>query len=198
MKPINFRESASQKIYADYINRIKRMIKPLTKEDGQEVLMEFNSHIYESFQSQTATKENEVDRLLLVLEKLGVPEEVVKPIVAELKLNQAIRTFNPLHIFKALALNITNGVFYIFISFLYLFLFGFVFVIAAKVIKPSEVGMYFKNGSFRAVGALDDHAREMEGVTEVLGNWFIPVMVVATILLYTIITLLLRIKRKKK
>lgn len=126
MKPIVFKQTASQKIYNDYINRIKRTISPLSKEDWEDILMEFNSHIFEGL--KRSVEDSEVDNLLDVLEKLGAPEEVLKPLVAERKLNQATRTFNPLHVFKALVLNISNGIVYVFFALLYLILFGFIFL----------------------------------------------------------------------
>lgn len=196
MKPIAFTASASQKVYADYIKRIKRVTKPLDKEDSKEVLMELNSHIYESFQRQSHPDTSEIDTLLAVLEKLGAPEEVLKPVVADLKLKQATKTFNPLHVFKALFLNLSNGIFYIFMSILYLFLFVFVFLIGAKIWNPENVGMYFKDGKFQVLGSLSNTSES--GIQEVLGNWFIPVMVIVTIVWYLLITLLLRLKRKKK
>jgi len=48
MKAIEFKLSASSKIYADYMKRMKKMISSLPKEDQEDILMEFNSHIYES------------------------------------------------------------------------------------------------------------------------------------------------------
>ena len=97
MKQINFKEKTSQKIYADYIKRINRTTSVLAKDDQQDVLMEFNSHIYEGM----ARKSNgsEVDHLLDVLEKLGAPEEVLKPLIAQKKLEQATRSFNPVDVF---------------------------------------------------------------------------------------------------
>lgn len=194
MKALNFEQSASQKIYNDYINRIKRTTATLTKEDRHDVLLEFNSHIYEGMKRESGG--SEVDRLLKLTENLGSPEEVLKPLIAEKKLQQATKTFNPVHIVKALALNISNGFVYIFFAFLYLILFGFVFVIIAKVINPNEVGLFFKEGSFQLLGMMDAESRERAGVREVLGNWFIPAMMIVIVALYTIITLLLRLKRK--
>jgi len=106
MKVLNFEQSASQKIYNDYINRIKRTTATLTKEDREDVLLEFNSHIYEGMKRDPGG--NEVDRLLNLTENLGSPEEVLKPLIAEKKLQQATKTFNPIHVIKALVLNISN------------------------------------------------------------------------------------------
>lgn len=194
MKALDFQQSASQKIYTDYINRIKRTTAPLAKEDRQDVLMEFNSHIYEGMQRNSGG--NEVDRLLDVIENLGPPEEVLKPLVAEKKLQQATKTFNPVHVFKALILNITNGLAYIVFTILYIMLFGFLFVIGAKIFNPDKVGLFIKEDTFFVLGLINAESRQTQGVEEVLGNWFIPVMILVTLILYVLITLLLRLKRR--
>lgn len=193
MKPIIFKQTASQKIYDDYIKRIKRMVSDLPKEDRLDVLMEFNSHIYESTHQSNQT--DEVDDLMDVLEKLGSPEEVLIPLKAEKKLEQATRTFNPIHVFKAIALNLGNGVVYIVFALLYLFLGAFVFCIFAKVWNPSDVGMFFSDGTFQSLGMRSGHDVDSGQVYEVLGNWFIPVMIVISVIWYLFITLLLRIKK---
>lgn len=195
MKAISFKQNTSQKIYNSYVKRLRRSTKSLPKQDQEDVLMEFNSHIYEGMQ-RVPQQENEPDHLLNILEKLGEPEEILKPLVAQKKLEQASKTFNPLHVFKALTLNIGNGIFYIFIALLYLSLFAFVFLIYAKIANPDEVGMLFRNGNFIALGKTNPEYREAGNTVEVLGNWFIPVMVLIIVMFYAIITLLLRLKRK--
>ncbi len=191
MKRITFQHKASQRIYDDYIKRTKRSIRILPKADQEDILMEFNSHIYEGM--ERGKQGEEVDKLLDILQKLGTPEEVLQPLVAEKKMDQATRTFNPLHVFKALALNITNGVSYIIFAFLYLFLFTFVFLIFAKIAYPEDVGMFFDEDGFMAIGMTS--LGYGDGVREVLGHWFIPCMILIIIVLYLFITLLLRLKR---
>lgn len=193
-KEIKFEDTASKRIYDNYIKRIKRTIRPLPLQDQNEVMMEFNSHIYEALQHQNQKKE--INRLLDVIEKLGEPEEVLKPLVADKTMDQATKTFNPVHIFKALMLNITNGISYIIFFILYLFLFGFVFLIYAKITNPQDVGLFFENNQFLALGKINLEYLESSSYTEVLGNWFIPVMVMAVLLFYLLITLLLKLKRK--
>lgn len=195
MKAINFIESASTKIYEDYIRRIKRTTSKLTKEDRNEVLMEFNSHIYEGLQKEN--EGTEIDNLLHVIQSLGDPEDVLKPLIAEKVLAQATRTFNPIHIFKALVLNLANGISYIIFSILYLLLFGFGFMIVAKILNPKEVGLFFKEGQFMLLGMMDE--LPVDGtITEVLGGWFIAVMLFSAAVLYVLITLLLRAKQRMK
>jgi len=189
MKQLEFKQEAAQRIYDDYIKRINRTVATLSKADQQDIQLEFNSHIYESMQGNN--KESEIDSLLDVLQKLGAPEEVLTQLVADKKLEQATKTFNPVHIFKALALNISNGISYTIFVMLYLILGIGVFSVGAKIFYPEKVGLYlYEKGWSIGIG-------ENSG-TEVLGNWFIPVMLGALLVFYILITLTLRLIRKLK
>jgi hypothetical protein len=195
MKAIEFKENASQKIYDNYIKRVKRVTNSLLTEDKNEVLLEINSHIYEG--TQNTKNENEIDILLNVLDRLGEPEVVLKPLVADKKLAQATKSLNPIHIFKALILNIGNGIGYFIFSILYLSLFGFFYAIYIKIMNPKEVGLWFENGSMETLGTYKGFSPE-DNVVEVLGNWFIPIMLLCAISLFLIITILLKKKHQSK
>ncbi|MEO4004969.1 hypothetical protein [Flavobacterium sp. CAU 1735] len=196
-KEIAFREPNSKRIYLDYIARIQQAIKTLNAANQQEILLEINSHIYESLMSDPDSGREEVAHLLDILEKLGQPEVFLKPLVAEKKLEEATRTFNPFQVIKALVLNIGNGISYIIFAVLYLLLFGFLFLIGAKLIDPENVGFFYRANDICILGYYRSY-----GVThleyEKLGNWFIPLMLVLTVLFYFMITLLLRLKRTLK
>ncbi|HWW38569.1 HAAS signaling domain-containing protein [Pedobacter sp.] len=186
---IPFTDKSSIRIYQEYLDRIQRATKSLSKEDQLEIMMELNSHIYENFSQKRS--DNEIEQLLDILQKLGSPEEVLKPLVADKKLTQATRTFNPIHIFKALILNIGNGLSYIIFFLLYLCLFAFIFLIGAKTFMPDRVGLFYKKGSTFILGMSSNYPGH-----EILGNWFIPVMIVLTIVLYLLLTFLLKIKNR--
>lgn len=195
MKAIKFLESASQKIYNSYIQRVKRVTKSLSAVDRDEILLEINSHIYEGIQQKKDN--NEIDSLLDVIERLGEPEVVLKPLVADKKLTEATKTLNPIHIFKALILNLKNGFIYFIFSILYLSLFGFIYAVIIKIINPKEVGLFIGNGTVETLGTYKS-TDPNDGVNEVLGNWFIPVMLICAILLFIIITFLLKLKHHQK
>jgi hypothetical protein len=188
-KEIQFKDSNAQRVYNNYIINIKNVIKPLSEKDSQEILMEFNSHIYESLQSNN--NESELKSLLNSIDKLGAPEEVLKPLLADKLLEKATKSFNPIHVFQALAHNITNGVGFIIFSILYLCLGGFLFLIFAKIINGKKVGLFLENGDFKLLGLATDSSNYQE----VLGNWFIPIMILAIVIVYFIITLLLKLKK---
>lgn len=193
MKKIEFQDKIASKIYNDYITRIERVTKTLPQEDRNDILMEFNSHIYESIQHNTSG--NETESLMTIIEKLGAPEEVLIPLIADKKLKQATKTYNPLHVFRALALNITNGISYVIFSLLYLMLLCFVFLIYAKIVQPDNTGLFFDKGHFKALGTSSNKFGSPTS-EEVLGNWFIPFMLVTIIVLYLFITFILKLKRK--
>jgi hypothetical protein len=188
---IKFNQDASKRVYKDYMNRVIKVTNSLSKKNQDDIYMEFNSHIFEAMQYKKEA--NEIDVLLDVLEKLGTPEIVLKPLIADKKLEQATKTFNPIHVFKALVLNFTNGISYIVFFILYLLLFGFVFLIFAKITYPSKVGMFYKDSSFMVLGIAEN--AKQNGITELLGNWFIPVMLLAIFTFYMLITLLLKFKK---
>ncbi len=181
-------DPAAKRVYNSYIKRVQHSIKALPKEEQTDVLMEWNSHIFESMQRSNAS---EMESLLDVTEKLGEPEKVLKALVADKKMDQAVRSFNPVHMAKALALNIGNGIAYIIFALLYLLLFTFVFLIIMKLIYPSEIGMFYKNDSF-VLGWVNNK----DNFTELLGHWFIPAMILASVIFYFIITLGIKLKRK--
>jgi uncharacterized membrane protein len=152
------------------------------------MLMELNSHVYEA--THTAPPENEVDVLMDVLEKLGAPEEVLQPVVAHKKAQQAGRSFNPRHIIQALYLNISNGVGYIIFAIIYVLIVIFGLLIAIKLISPTHTGLFIKDGHFFAFGyttILPDR------VTELLGNWFIITVIALMGAFYFLNTLLFRL-----
>jgi hypothetical protein len=160
--------------------------------------MEMNSHIYESM-SKNNNENNELKNIIYAIDKIGIPNDVLKPLVAEKKLNQATKTFNPIHIFQALILNFSYGIIYFIFFILYLFLFSFIALIIGKLLLPNNVGFYYKKGEVFQYGGFIENAN-LENY-EILGNWFIPVTILLAILFYFLITFLLKLKklmRKKK
>ncbi len=191
LNKINFKNANAQKVYENYLLQIQSATKQLSKPHQQDILMELNSHIYESIQINK--EEDELSSLLTALEKIGIPNEVLKPLIADKKLRQATKTFNPIYVLQALVLNISNGVIYFVFATLYLLLFSFVFLIIAKIVYPSITGFFYKKNEFFQYGIVAMTENKME--YEVLGNWFIPVTILLAIFFYLMITALLKFKR---
>lgn len=193
MKLIEFENKNTQQIYYDYIQRIKRLTKSLPEKDSEDVLMEINSYIYEYMQEN---KENdETTNLLEIIKRIGAPEEILPSVIADKKMQQATRTFNPKHVIKALSLNISNGFSYVIFSILYLLLSCFVFLAIAKVFFPANVGVFKGEGRFY-LGLFSDST--VEGTQELLGFWFIPVVLLLSVCFYFLITFLMKIKQRFK
>ena len=191
MKTITFKSVSAQRIYDNYMMSIKKNISILSEEDKLDMLMEINSHIYEAVQGES--NEDEVMNILNITENLGSPEEFLAPVIAEKKIIQASKTFNPRHVRQALKLNFSNGFFYAILSLLYLLLSVFGLLIAVKIVKPSNTGLFYHEDSFKAFGYVSDS----EGMNEILGYWFIPLAILSAITFYILITLLFRLKRRK-
>ena len=191
MKTISFETTSAQKIYDRYLKRVNRTAAILNKEDRKDVMMEINSHIFEGLQR---ADHDEVSSLLDLLDSLGEPEDFLQPLVAEKKLVEATKTFNPKHIFQALVLNVTRGIRFIVFSILYLSLFIFIFLIFAKIFKPEQTGLYYKANELFVLG----YTSSATEADEMLGFWFIPFCLVVCSLCYLLITLLLRWSNKKK
>ncbi len=193
MKEIEFKNKSTNEIYLDYIRRVERMTKTLSEKDRQDILMELNSHIYEHMQQNTIT--DEVENMLAILKRLGAPEDTLVSLIADKKLSQATKTFNPLHIIKALSLNISNGFVYILFSLSYLFLFIFIFLVFAKLLYPDNTGLFIGENkiNFGFISNLTANS-----FTEVLGNWYIPVILLAGMIIYLFITILLKLKYRLK
>lgn len=192
MKQIEFKQIESQQIYDDYIKQIQKSIAILSKTDRQDILMEFNSHIFEGIHKNKEI--SETNNLINILNELGIPKIILKPLIADKKLLQATKTFNPIHILKALALNISNGISYILFGILYLLLLYGVYLIYEKLKTPTATGVFFKDNRFFAIGNFEDFLGD-ESIREVLGNWFFPIIAIIILILYILITLFLKLKR---
>lgn len=170
------------------MDRVRNSIKGLNKENQNETLLEINSHIYEAFIS---SGKGELESILDATENLGNPEVFLKELVAEKSLDEAAATFHPLKIFKALLLNLSNGFSYVLFFILYLFLFAFIGLIVMEIFMPDRVGIFYKPDRVFVIGMTTSQYEKYE----VTGAWFIPLMIVSTIVSYLLITLLLKFKR---
>ena len=190
MKILQFENKNAQRVYDDYINRSKKMLKILSEKDREDCLLEMNSHIYEYLENNKGREE--IENILNITERLGQPEETLKDVVASKKTAQAIKTYNPQYLAQALFLNIKNGSIYILLFLFYLFLICFPVLTILKLIYPKNVGLFIGDSSL-----IFGFTKNRINTTEVLGNWFIPVTILTSITLYFIIILLLKLKSKK-
>ena len=190
MKPIEFKNPASQRVYNSYIERCRRVVKLLSQQDQEECLMEVNSYIYEYVNDHSG---DELTALLNILDRIGDPEITLREVVASKKIDQAIKTYNIKYLLQAIFLNLRNGVAYILLAFMTVLLVTFPVLIIMKLVNPSQTGIYVGPHAF-FLGITDTP----EKFHEIAGNYFIPIVIVAGILLYFLIIYILKAIRKKK
>ena len=194
MKRIEFTDERAMSIYTDYMVRVERMTKILPKEDQNEILMELNSHIYEAV-LQDGSKDTELNKLVDVITRLGAPEKTLAQLVADKKMNQALHTFNPVHLIKALMLNVSNGIVYVAFFVLYMLLAVSSLLIVLKCIYPQKTGIFLHNGYLSAIGFIGSSAQG--NLTEIAGWAFIPMVAAYLLICYFALTLLLKLRRKR-
>jgi uncharacterized membrane protein len=191
MKRLIFTNPTAQKLYDSYFKRVNRCVAILSEADQLEIQMELNSHVYEA--TSGVSPEKEVDVLMDALEKLGAPEEVLQPIIADKKLRQASRSFNPKHVLQAMYLNISNGIVYLLLTLVYILIIAFGALVGFKIIFAANTGLFLNRGRFVVFGFTD---KVSAGTTEVLGNLFFPVVIGLMVAAYFANTLLLRFIKK--
>jgi uncharacterized membrane protein len=64
-----------EKIVDNYLGKLKKNLAGFPEKDREELVREIHSHIYESYRLDPT--ENEVEKILKVLDKLGEPAEVI-------------------------------------------------------------------------------------------------------------------------
>lgn len=185
MQSLSFTNQSSQRIYADYMQRCKRMVHILSAEDQNDSIMEINSYIHEYMQNNKQA--DELTALLNILERLGMPEVTLKEVVASKKINQAVKTYNLKYLIQALYLNLYKGAVYIVLFILTLLVVTFPVLIVFKIFLPEKVGLWIGGGNF-----IFGFTSADSGAHEVLGHWFIPVVILITLSLYYLIIFFLK------
>jgi hypothetical protein len=191
---MEIKTESGKKIYDLYFKRVQRVVSILPLGDKKDIQMEVDSHLFESMAAQPEA--DEVTSLLNAIQKLGEPEDYLAAVVAERKTKQATRSFNPLHVYSALALQmgrgVTNSIKYTFFGLLYLFIFTFGLLSLLKFIFPENVGYFKSPNGYAAFGFLSN-PNNIEGSSEVLGYWFVPLCLFSALILYLLTTFLMRI-----
>jgi hypothetical protein len=188
MKKSNFNQEEAYRIYHAYIEHAKKVVAGLPAEDAEDIINEIDSHIFEAFHD-AAYISSEKERIEMVVRNLGSPESYLKPIIAEKELSRAVDKYNAIGIVKGIGSTILSGSRYVLLSVMYLFILGAGIVIIAKILFPHKTGLFVSDGHFVGLGFL---SQINSGATELLGYWLIPVMIVAIIAFYFLVTFLLK------
>ena len=146
---ILFSDKLAQKIWDQYFRRVKWVSRSLSVKLQEELILEIQDHLYESFGRETG--KSEADRLLNAIDKIGEPEEYIKPMVAERLLMDASQTFNP----KMIA----QGLYYHFWGSLKNFLSSIIFFLGYSIVLILGLLTILKIIYPRYVGISHDHLR---------------------------------------
>ncbi|HEY4327328.1 MAG TPA: hypothetical protein VGN20_25295 [Mucilaginibacter sp.] len=192
MKKLIYKNPTAQKIYDSYFKRVSRCVSILSPNDQLELQMELNSHIYEA--TNDVAPDKEVEALIEALEKLGAPEEMLQPAIADKKIKQASRSFNPKHVLQAMYLNVSSGLGYLTLAFVYLLIVAFGMLVILKLLFADNTGLFLKDGRFKVFGFTPTVPA---GSSEVLGYWFIPLVIIIMLVAYFLNTSLLRLLKKQ-
>jgi hypothetical protein len=192
-----FSDKVTGRIWNQYFRRVNRFSKSLDKDQLKELQLEIQDHLYESFKQETG--ESEAVRLLNAIDKIGDPEEYIKPMVTDMLLSSASRTLNPKTIIKGLYYNLFEGIRHLFVSLF--FVLGYLIAITfgsmaiLKLFFPKNVGFFVYKSGGHAFGIIGDPINVR---TEILGYWIIPIGIVLSLLLYFLLTRSLRVLKKLK
>lgn len=99
----------AKKIWNNFERELSHKLKPLPKEEVDDIRLEILSHLYES--ALNAPGESEEIRLVNAIERLGAPDEYLTPLVADILLMQKTIKGHPLAIGRSLLNNAHKGFF---------------------------------------------------------------------------------------
>lgn len=187
-----FNDSVSARIWEQYFRRVQRFSRSLESEFQQELKLELQDHLYESFNREPG--ENEAERLLNAIDKIGDPEEYIRPMVADRLLMSASRSMNPKSVLTGLYYNISGGVKYAFLSLFFAvgYMMAVLFWLMAllKPLIPGSIGLFVYNSGGFGFGVIDGSPGPR---SELLGYWLIPIGIILGLLIYLGLTRLLRL-----
>ena len=182
---MNIETLTASATYIAYMNRVDGMIGSLPKTGQLEIRREIDSHIYESLRTTPGLSVEEA------LRRFGEPDVYLPEWVILKKVEIATGSFDPIRIFKALMLGITrhstHAIKYALFGILYLLTFAFGLLCILKIIFPARTGLLIYRQGFTF-----GFNSSIMGASEVLGWWFLPICLFITILLYVVITTLLK------
>jgi hypothetical protein len=156
-----------------YLARLNSALRGLSAEEKQDILLEIRSHIADSV-AVAQDREAAVER---VMRLLGDPRELAQRYKAERMLTRASRSFSPLLLLSTTwgwaKLGMKGTVAFFVALFGYGIALALTITLILKPIMPSRVGVWWGHGDLN-VGMVD-HPERMH---ELLGQWYVPVIVV--------------------
>lgn len=183
-------EYKNNDLYVSYMRELEKHMKNVDREIRHEICKELDSHIYENMLSQSSYYSSEEECLSAILLHLGSPEKISRQYLAEINLNKAIKSRNPILLFKQVLMSVFFTGKYVLVGILYLFSILFLVLSVFKIIFSSTTGLFIGEDNFFVGFA----SNVDESMTEVLGYWFVPICIVFAVILYCLGTITLKRK----
>jgi len=189
-------DKLSLRIWSRFFEQVNRILRQVPKDQRDEIVLELQGHILESIQHDDA--DSEPDRIMNALDKLGNPEEFLRPLVAEKLLTSGARSLKPSALFCGLYYNMFASARHVLLSLVfaagYVILAILLFASVMKLFVP-EFGLYIHNDGGFTLGTTAEEIRNVS--TEVLGMWLVPLGIASAAVLYIALTKLLGALMKK-
>jgi hypothetical protein len=169
-----------------YLSALRGHLGPLTLNDREEIVREISAHIRDAAEQSGAG----VD---IVLARLGPAEELAAQYRDGLLIRQASQSVSPVKLLRGALRLATKGVAGIVVFFVGILGYsmggGLALSGLLKPILPANTGMWFQNGRFEGFGT---QFPPPPPAHDVLGMWYIPVMLTLGSLTLMLTTFLIR------
>lgn len=156
-----------------YLASLRTHLGPLTQSERDEIVREISAHIRDSAEESGVSVET-------ILAKLGSAEELAAQYRDGILIRQASRSISPLKLMRGALRLATKGVFGVIVFFVGIFGYiiggGMVLSGMIKPILPAHTGMWLQDGHIIAFGT---QFPRIPAAHEVLGMWYIPLMLTA-------------------
>jgi uncharacterized membrane protein len=187
-------ETVAKKIWHQYFRRVKRCARPLKSHQQEELILEIQDHLLESFKQKTGN--NEAEKLLNAIDKLGDPEEYLRPMIADRLLSSASSTLNPKTVFKGLYYDLFGNVksFLLSLAFSLGYLAAFVFAVLSilKIFFPDNIGFFINETGGILIGIIGGESLK----TDILGFWNVPLGLLVSLIIYLVLTRNLKVVKR--
>ena len=170
-----------------YLSSLRTHLGPITLGERDEIIREISAHIRDSVEETGASLES-------VISRLGPPDQLAAEYRDGLLIRTASRSISPVKLLRGALRLATKGVFGVIVFLVgvigYAIGGGFVLSGMIKPILPAHTGMWMRDGQLVAFGT--QFPAVGPPAHEVLGMWYIPIMLTAGSLLLLATTFVVR------
>jgi uncharacterized membrane protein len=170
-----------------YLSSLRTHLGPMTLSERDEIVREISAHIRDSAEESGVSVET-------ILARLGSAEELAAQYRDGILIRQASRSISPVKLMRGALRLATKGVSGVIVFFVGMFGYliggGMVLSGMLKPIFPAYTGMWFRDGHMIATGT--QVYPPPSPAHEVLGIWYIPLMLTAGSLTLLATTFMIR------